>query len=125
MNTKVSAKRYFERLEQGDMAGVIALFSIDGQVHSPLYGQMDARSFYQKLGADTQQSQLDFDGLFEAEDGRLALAFYYHWTLASGEEVRFKVVDLLSFDQAGKIKKLEIIYDTVRSRELWQQLREK
>ncbi|MEL6639417.1 MAG: nuclear transport factor 2 family protein [Bacteroidota bacterium] len=119
MNHATTAKRYFELLERGDTEGIIGLFAPQGRVQSPLYGLLPAPEFYSQLAADTRDSRLEWDGLFGAEDGRLALVFYYNWTLASGAEVRFKVVDLLELDAQGTITQLEIIYDTALSRQLW------
>lgn len=44
--------------------------------------------------------------------------FEYKWTVKSGKIVEFDVVDILDFDKENKIIGLKIIYDTVISRNL-------
>ena len=55
--------------------------------------------------------------------GNIALHFNYHWTLKNNSQVNFEVVDILEFNDNDKIKVLTIIYDTVRSRELVEELK--
>ncbi|MEM1326135.1 MAG: nuclear transport factor 2 family protein [Bacteroidota bacterium] len=120
---KEVAKRYIALLEAGDMEAIIDLFADDGTVQSPIYGKQSAGDFYRQLAADTRQSQLHIRDLFEsAEKAQLALYFEYIWTLRSGQIVRFEVVDILKFDEENKIQTLTIIYDTVQSRQLVQEL---
>ncbi|CAM1369345.1 conserved hypothetical protein [Tenacibaculum litopenaei] len=113
------AEDYLHYLENGEVSKVIGLFSAEGMVQSPLYGLMPAKEFYTALAADTTASKLTAKGIFEKTEGKeLALYFTYQWTLKSGEEVSFDVVDILEFDTRGAIKKLTIIYDTVQARVL-------
>ena len=119
MNTyQKLANDYLKYLQEDDLEGIVSLFSEDGLVVSPLYGQQDARSFYESLSQDTQASRLTFDGLFiEENKKRLALLFDYHWLMQNGNEVTFKVVDIIDLDESDKIKKLTIIYDAGQARE--------
>jgi hypothetical protein len=113
------ARHYLSNLEKGDLDGILSLFAQSALVDSPLYGIMKASEFYGKLLDDTQSSVLRLDGVFpEEETKRIALLFDYHWTLASGQTVDFKVVDILEFNGELQIEKLTIIYDTVVSRKL-------
>ncbi|MGB5818512.1 MAG: nuclear transport factor 2 family protein [Saonia sp.] len=119
MDVKTLARDYLDYLQKGEIDKVIALFANDGLVVSPIYGTKPAQDFYTELANDTEASVLKFDGLFEEKEGhRVALSFDYHWTLKNGKKVVFKVVDIIVLDDAFKIKKLTIIYDTYISREL-------
>ncbi|MFT4534304.1 MAG: ketosteroid isomerase-like protein [Saprospiraceae bacterium] len=111
------AKTYIDLLERGDITGVISLFSDSGKVHSPIYGEKDAGDFYTDLANDTTESKLTTNGIFaEPNSNRVALYFNYEWTLKDGKIVNFDVVDIIVFDEEGKISELRIIYDTVKSR---------
>lgn len=111
------AKTYIERLEKGNMSGVISLFSDSGKVISPIYGEKSAVAFYADLAEDTTDSQLAINGIFEEPNSnRVALYFNYEWTLKNGKIVNFDVIDIILFDDNEKISELRIIYDTVHSR---------
>jgi len=116
---KQISHNYLSLLEAGDIEELLRLFAKNAIVHSPIYGSKSARDFYTTLNADTRASKLLLDGIFiEEEQQRLILLFDYHWTVRDGNEVSFKVADVLEFNAALKITKLSIIYDTVVSRSL-------
>ncbi|WP_298902872.1 nuclear transport factor 2 family protein [uncultured Psychroserpens sp.] len=119
MSRSAIARQYLKHLEDGDMEAVIALFSETGTVASPLYGNKLASEFYRLLQNDTNASKLKLKGIYDNNDtNTLALHFNYHWTLKTAKEVNFDVVDIIAFDDTLKIKHLQIIYDTVVSRNL-------
>ena len=120
MSSKLEiAKQYLDHLAQGDMDQVLALFADDAWVDSPIYGRQLAQDFYPILQADTQLSELELRDIFESSiTQNIAIYFTYHWTLKSGKKVSFQVVDVLTFDKNHKITSLQIIYDTVITREL-------
>ncbi len=121
---KTIANKYIECLAKGDVAGVIDLFAENGKVHSPIYGEKLASDFYQTLASDTLSSELKLKEVFEnADSGNIALYFEYRWTVKSGKIVIFDVVDIIAFDEQNKITELKIIYDTVVSRNLVEELK--
>jgi hypothetical protein len=62
---------------------------------------------------------LKLKGIFEdADSARIALYFEYKWTVKSGKITEFDVVDIFKFNDENKITELKIIYDTVISRNL-------
>lgn len=122
MNKKLIAETYIDRLEKGDIEGVISLFSYAGIVISPLYGKKSASDFYKELANDTKSSELEIKTIFENEESNsVALYFNYKWTLANGALVVFDVVDILIFDDQNKVTELRIIYDTDASKHAYQQ----
>ncbi len=124
MDKKEIAYKYLQYLEQGDITNVVGLFNSDGIVDSPIYGIKRADEFYQALNNDTLHSELHLKGIFEQSDANnLALYFTYKWTLKNKQQVEFDVVDIIEIDINNKIKKLKIIYDTVLTRELVDQLK--
>ena len=125
MNKNEIAKKYLEYLENGNIEKVIDLFSNKGIVESPIYGIKKADVFYRELNNDTSNSELLLKGIFEQNDSNnLALYFTYKWTLKNNEKVEFDVVDIIELDSENKITKLKIIYDTVISRRLVNELNE-
>lgn len=118
------AKSYLALLEIGDIERVIALFSPNAIVHSPIYGIKNASLFYKELASDTQNSKLELKGIFEDPLlNQLAIYFNYQWTLTNGKVINFDVVDILDFDENDKIIELRIIYDTAISREAIESLK--
>ena len=118
------AKKYIEFLSNGAVEQIVSLFSEDGKVSSPIYGDKPAREFFKELTDDTTNSTLTFKKIFEdAGSNSLALYFEYEWTVKSGKVVVFDVVDILDFDNETKIEKLKIIYDTFIARKLVEDIR--
>ena len=117
------AKQYIEFLAKGEVNKVIDLFSENGKVSSPIYGEKSASDFYQTLAGDTINSELSLKEIFENPlSGNIALYFEYKWTVKSGKIVKFDVVDLIEFNDDHKIVALKIIYDTVITRRLVEEM---
>jgi len=116
---------YLQCLEHSDYDKLIALFTEDATVESPLYGPQSAATFYRELFADTRQSQITPLGFFtNHEQGTGAANFHYAWTLANGQRVSFDCVDVFYFTEKRKIRHMKIVYDTNRTRSSWQQQRQ-
>ena len=111
------AQAYLQHLENADLTALLQLFAADAEVLSPLYGRQSATQFYSQLFADTNQSELELkDTLSNTANRSGCIFFQYSWTLASGEVVRFDVIDYLQLNTSGQITFLQIVYDTVQSR---------
>jgi hypothetical protein len=108
---------YLRALTTADAELAVSLFSDDGLVHSPLYGQRPAADFYPALFADTSQATLTLKAVMSGEDqsGATTVSFWFHfdWRLPSGSAAPFDVVDVATLASDGKIKDLHIVYDTV------------
>ena len=123
MKNKI-AKQYIEFLSTDNTEGIIELFADSGKVQSPIYGEKSAREFYKTLAEDTHNSELQLIEIFEnVNSGNIALYFEYKWTVKSGKIVEFDVVDIIEFDDQNKIVSLKIIYDTVVSRALVEEMK--
>jgi len=110
-------RTYLDALERAELEQVVALFADDAVVHSPLYGPMAARPFYEALFADTGAAHLTLRGVAEGTTvggGRL-VTFWFHfdWRLPGGRQAPFDVVDVAELDPDGRIRALHIVYDTV------------
>ena len=106
---------YLASLEAADADRVIALFTSDGTVESPLYGTMPAAEFYPVLFADTASSRLTLrTTMIGSTEGRTVVSFWFDfdWILSTGEPAPFTVVDVAELDEHGQIERLHIVYDT-------------
>lgn len=115
---------YLDALGNGDQEKVLALFAEDAVVHSPLYGPMLATDFYPALFADTAESRLHLKCVLNGEmDGSTVVAFWFDfdWILADGTPAPFTVMDVARLDDTGLITSLDIVYDTVSVRPLFEQ----
>jgi hypothetical protein len=108
---------YLRALGHADLAGMLALFTPDAVVHSPLYGTLPAAEFYPRLFADTASATLTLLGTMRGTsvEGRALLSFLFHfdWVLPNGTRAPFDVVDVAEVDDDGLISRLRIVYDTV------------
>lgn len=124
ISKKEVAIKYLDYLEKGNIKKLLKLFTKNGIVDSPVYGVLNANKFYVELSNDTINSELRLKGIFEENDSnKLALYFEYKWTMKNNILVEFDVVDILEFDDNNSINRLKIIYDTVKSREMVNELR--
>jgi hypothetical protein len=114
-------QEYFRALESGDVAALTNLFSMDGIIHSPLYGERPARDFYRELMTDTMASTISLLNIFiNPENANIYAAhFKYDWTLKDGTKTNFECIDIFQFDQQKKIRELTIIYDTHELRSIF------
>ncbi len=114
------AEAYLAALAAGDLDGLLSLFAADATVVSPVYGTRQAPDFFTDLLADTRASSVTLRDVFSSADDptKLAFAFRYDWDLATGGRVSFLVVDIMTLDAAGRIARLEIVYDASEAKAL-------
>ena len=113
-------REYLQALNEGNLNNVLNLFTSDGVVISPLYGEMSAKQFYTDLFKDTNQSDTKLRNIFisNMDETSVALHFQYKWTLKSGKIVEFECVDVFEItEDKTQFKRLKIIYDTSPLRE--------
>ena len=88
MTPEQLVRTYLGALGRADLAAMLALFTADGQVHSPLYGPMPAAGFFPELFGATTESSLTLEGVAQgtAEAGTplVTLWFRYDWLMAAG-----------------------------------------
>ncbi len=125
MRIEKTIKEYFKGLEVGSYENIIKLFSPNAIVHSPLYGEVEAREFYKELFKDTSKSKITLINIFVSiNNPRTAAAhFRYHWILKDGTPTSFECVDVFQFDDNGKIRELTIIYDTSKIRAFFDEMK--
>lgn len=118
-------RNYLDALAQADLKAIMALFAPNAIVISPLYGRQSATAFYQALFEDTQSSVLELVDIYMGlEPLKASVHFKYHWIMADQTEVKFDVVDVIAFNEAGAIESLQIIYDTAQTRPAFENLQQ-
>jgi len=125
MQIEKAIKEYLRGLEIGSADEIIKLFSPDAIVHSPLYGDVKAKKFYQELFKDTSKSKITLMNIFVSQNNPQIAAghFRYDWILKDGTSTSFECVDIFRFDENGKIKELTIIYDTSKIRTSFEEMK--
>ncbi len=124
MEPKETIKKYLNALQKSDYEYLINLFASNAIVHSPLYGEVEAKKFYTDLFKDTNKSVISLKDIFTNEDGSKGVVnFLYDWTLSDGSPVSFDCVDIFKFNSEGKIQELTIIYDTLQTRPKFDKLK--
>ncbi len=106
---------YLRRLETGDAARIVELFTPDGVVLSPFLGRMTATAFFPKLAASSARSVITpHDILVSARGARRVCGYFrYDWTLGDGTTVSFECADIFDFDPiVDRIATMTILYDT-------------
>ena len=119
-------ERYLHAVEAGDPEAVLALFTEDAVVVSPLYGEAPARAFYPVLLSDTRRAAFQVVDVFAStRDPRsLAVRTRSRWTLNSGFSAEIDGIHLLGLDDLGeKIASLNVLYDTAAVRETFQTMK--
>lgn len=117
-----TVERYLQRLDAGDVPGVLELFATDGVVSSPMQGEIPAREFYPELAATLQRAKITAQELFVSTDDprRAAVRFRYDWTAGAESPPSFDCIDIITLDDGGLICELRFVYDTHPLRVAWQ-----
>ncbi|KVE32970.1 polyketide cyclase [Burkholderia vietnamiensis] len=105
---------YLKALERGDVAAICALFTPEARIFSPFLGWMTPQPFFEKVAAASGQSRITpIDVCVSTTGARRATGYFvYDWGLNDGSAVRFECVDVFEFDDAARIERMTIIYDT-------------
>jgi len=118
MNPKDTMKAYVDALNQNSAEECEKLFTSDGVVISPIYGEKKANIFFKEMFGDSSNTKIDLINIFLSEDESAGAAhFICHWTLKDGTPTTLNVADIFEFSEDGKIKKLLIIYDAQEARD--------
>jgi hypothetical protein len=90
-------RSYLQELERSNVAGVVALFSPQASIYSPLLGWVSPAPFYRKLAEASGQSSIKLIDICCSTQGqRRANAYFsYDWQLKDGSRapcrhVRFR-----------------------------------
>lgn len=114
MTREQTVRTYLAAMAAGDLETVLACFTPDGKISSPVYGGVPVADFYRRLFADTANATVQLHTIYEAEN-KLAAHFAYHWELKSGPKTTTDLVDIFDFaPDSAQITHLQIIFDTAK-----------
>ena len=109
-----SMQRYLDAFSAGDVSGVLALFADGARVYSP--SQTEAKSpqdFFPPVLARSTGTVFAMKATFVGTaPGSAAVHFDYRKPMADGSVRVFDCVDIFTFDSAGKIVDMRILFDT-------------
>ncbi|WP_368172148.1 nuclear transport factor 2 family protein [Aeromonas sp. R9-2] len=115
---KQQVKSYLNSLEDKNLSCILALFAKNAWIHSPLAGMIKPEPFYHHLFDVSKGGGIKVRDIAVSECGNPCVyaRFIYEWCLDDGRKSVLDCVDVFTFDEHGKIKTLEIIYDTYETR---------
>ena len=94
-----------------DLAGVLACFTPDAVIVSPVYGEVPVRRFYETLIADTVRASIDVKALYRSEErpGQWIAHFGYVWIRRDQPDMDTELIDLFELDPSGLLARLRIV----------------
>jgi SnoaL-like domain len=113
-------KQYLSCATNGDLSGVLTLFTPKAQVVAPIDGTMGVEAFHRKFFAEVRQSRSRVLNIFSTVDdlSAVALQFSHSWLLADGGSFDFEGINIFELDEAGRrFSKLTIVYDSAPLRQ--------
>ena len=109
---------YLEALRNADSDKAKALFEEGAKVKTPIFGTLDSNTFFDEVKFDTIQANIHDVHIYQDEEElRAAIHFNMDWTLKNGSELLLEIVDILQFNHNHKIISMNVIYDTVDTRQ--------
>ncbi|HEY8192242.1 MAG TPA: nuclear transport factor 2 family protein [Alphaproteobacteria bacterium] len=104
---------YLDAFTRGDLNGVLSLFNENAVVISPTAGAKKPSEFYPILLERSKGTTFKMKMAFAGETpDTAAILFDYNKALPDGGTKTFDCVDIFTFDAAGKITEMKIIFDT-------------
>ena len=107
-------RSYLKAMEIGDIKATVACFVAQGIIVSPVYGEVAAGKFYERLFADTVRAVVDIHAIYASlnDTRRWAAHFMYQWERKDGSLVTTDLVDLFEFEESSNlITRLKIVFD--------------
>jgi SnoaL-like domain len=108
-------KQYLSCIANGDLSGVMSLFTANALAVAPLGGSMGAEEFHRQFFAEVRQSRTRVLNIFSTVDdlSAVALHFSHSWLLANGGSIDFEGVNIFELDAASRrFARLAILYDS-------------
>jgi len=106
--------QYRKAVRERDLDAVLALFSPDALIETPLKGRCDARSYHEWLFASVKKSTVKVINAFQALNSEICIAVLadYEWLMNDGKVVNFSGMSVFDFTaDKRKIKKMSTFYD--------------
>jgi hypothetical protein len=107
--------QYRKAVKHRDLDGVLAVFSPDALILTPLKGSCDVRTYHEWLFAAVKRSTVNVINAFQAMNGEICLAVQanYEWLMHDDTVIHFNGMSVFDFTpDKRKIKKMSTFYDT-------------
>lgn len=108
-------REYVAGLANMDIPKCLKLFSSNGMVHSPFYGDLPVEQFLTELFSDTDSEDIQIvHVMFSNGADRVASVLLdYSWVLKDKTQVSFQMVIIFEFEvEAPLINNITLFYDT-------------
>ncbi len=117
--------RYLQLVAAGDVDAIVDMMSDDVSVEDPVgggattraVGRENVRAFFRKGFAYSRPRPTTTGPIVTTADGQAAMPFRLRLTLGE-REVEIDVIDVVSFDDAGKIRSLRAFWNAAEMREV-------
>ena len=108
--------KYLKEFEERSLEGVLALFTPDAVVHSPMFGRVPAREFYTAFFKDSAKADVALLGVLGRGETASGGAITGYWarfssTFVTGARHQFDLVAVMELN-GGKISAFHIVMDT-------------
>jgi hypothetical protein len=106
--------QYRKAVKERDLEAVLAVFSPDAIIVTPLKGSCDVRTYHEWLFATVERSTVKVINAFQAMNSEICLAVLadYEWLMHDGRVVNFSGMSVFDFSvDKMKIKKMSTFYD--------------
>jgi hypothetical protein len=107
--------QYRKAVKERDLDAVLAVFSPDALIVTPLKGSCDVRVYHEWLFAAVKGSTVKVVNAFQAMNSEICLAVQanYEWLMHDDTVIHFSGMSVFDFTpDKRKIKKMSTFYDT-------------
>jgi ketosteroid isomerase-like protein len=114
LDHKSVIRAYLDAMEVGDLTKTLACFSDGATIKSPVYGDMPAHPFYERLFSDTISAEVHLINIYSSiiTNNQWIAHFDYSWIIKDGKSLSSNLIDIFTFnDDDFKIRHLHIIFD--------------
>lgn len=107
--------RYRKAVKERDLNAVLAVFSSDAVIVTPLKGTCDPKVYHEWLFAVVKRSTVKVTNAFQALNSEICIAVQsdYEWLMHDDKVINFAGMSVFEFTpDKRKIKKMSTFYDT-------------
>ncbi len=109
---ETAVRRYYELVDEGDVAGLVALFGVDAVYHRPGYpplcGREELREFYSGQRV-IKEGRHTLDDVFVSADG-IAVHGSFEGILHNGDAVETRFADFFHFNSDGTFSRRDTFF---------------
>lgn len=105
-----TAKSYFEAFHEGRLDEVLSYFSSAGVVRFGTESEKSAKEFFPETKDLISQVEFETHGIYTSgETTNVLIHFSFTMPSETGEPKTTEAIDIIEFDNSGKIKRVKVI----------------